>query len=328
MKGVITERSGEAEQDVVRKRRHFLRVEVVPCPIAAGRERAVVVRLAAGVLGAETGRHQRLALRAEQAPEGFPDECIGGVCVVKRIVDLDDRSGCGQEFLLEEGRQVDLADEADALRIFLFGGREFGQAGDLADLRLGQVADREQGAGKLFLRQLAEEIALVLVRVGTRQDAVEPFPVRSGAFRPAAVMPGGHIVGPEALRGLQEGVELDLTVAEDVGIGGPPGGIFGEHLVHDALAVGFGKVHEIEGNADLARNQFRHETVFLPLAVAVQSRVGVMPVLHEHGEYVVPLLLEQQGRDAGIDASGKSYANFHGDAKIGICRDFRNFYYL
>ena len=126
-------------------------------------------------------------------------------------------------------------------------------------------------------------------------------------------MARGHVVRAELLRRLQEGVELDLAVAEDVRVGRAALGVFVEHIVHDALAVLLAQVDEIEGDTDLAGHHLGHEAVFLPLAVAVQGPLRVVPVLHEHGKHVVALLLEQPGSHAGVHASGKSYTNLHLD---------------
>ena len=134
-------------------------------------------------------------------------------------------------------------------------------------------------------------------------------------------MTRGHAVGPEPPRGLQEGVEFDLAVAEHVRVGGAAPRVFVEHIVHHALPVLLAQVDEIEGDTDLSRDHFRHEALLFPFAVAVQGALGVVPVLHEHREHVVPLPLEQQGGYAGVHASGKSHANFHSRAKIRNWQD-------
>ena len=131
-------------------------------------------------------------------------------------------------------------------------------------------------------------------------------------------MAGGDEIGAEALGGGEEGVELDLAVAEDVRIGRPPAGVFVEHVVHDPLPIRPGQVHEIERNADLAGHQLSDEPVLLPLAVAVERRVGVVPVLHEHGEDVVPLLLEEQGGHGGVHSPAETDADLDGSVRIRL----------
>jgi hypothetical protein len=163
-----------------------------------------------------------------------------------------------------------------------------------------KVTDWEHRLGKLVLVELAQEIALVLARVHPRQQTV-------GAVRsllPAAVVAGGHAIGPQTGGGLQEGIELDFPIAEDIGIGRAAAGIFIEHVIHHAGPVLLAQVHEIERNADFAGHHLGHEAVFFPLAVTVQGPFRVVPVLHEHGKNIVALLLKQQSRDGRIHTSG------------------------
>ena len=122
--------------------------------------------------------------------------------------------------------------------------------------------------------------------------------------------------------GLEESVELDLAVAENIRVWGAAGGIFIEHIVHHPLAVFLGKVHEVERDADLAGDQFRHETVLLPFTVAVQRRVRVVPVLHKHSEHVIPLLLQQQSGDTGVNTSRKTNADFHNLLLLSLIGDY------
>ena len=183
----------------------------------------------------------------------------------------------------------------------LFVGRRqvgFGRQGPY--LLLEQVTDGEHRLGKLVLVELAQEIALVLARVHPRQQTV-------GAVRsllPAAVVAGGHAIGPQTGGGLQEGVELDFPIAEDIGIGRAAAGIFIEHVIHHAGPVLLAQVHEIERNADFAGHHLGHEAVFFPLAVTMQGPFRIVPVLHEHGKNIVALLLKQQSRDGRIHTSG------------------------
>ena len=124
-------------------------------------------------------------------------------------------------------------------------------------------------------------------------------------------MPGRHHIRAHLLRHAQESIELDFTVAEHVGIGSPALGILVEHIIDDALAVLLAEIHEVEGYANLAGDDFSHVLVLLPLAVAVQGSVGIVPVLHKHSEHVVALLFEQQSGNAGVNASRKAYTNLH-----------------
>ncbi len=65
--------------------------------------------------------------------------------------DFVDVAGFYFELLLKKDRQIDLADETDALRILAFGRSELHLLGDASHFGFEQVADRKQRPGKLFL---------------------------------------------------------------------------------------------------------------------------------------------------------------------------------
>ena len=96
------------------------------------------------------------------------------------FVVADDFAGGGDEFAggvgevlvllvevgLEEGVVVAAGDEADLLRVGLGGDVEAGFGGHLADGGLLHLAEGEEGAGELVLREAEEEVGLVLGVVG------------------------------------------------------------------------------------------------------------------------------------------------------------------
>ena len=165
------------------------------------------------------------------------------------------------------------------------------------------MPNREHGPGQLLLIQLTQEITLVLARIHALKYAVHGAAVIGLKLILAAIVSGCDHIGPQLEGCVQECVELYLTVAQDIRIGGPTLLILREHVIHHAAAVLITKVNKMERNAYLLGNHLGHQTVLLPLAVSVQRALGVMPVLHEHGKNVTALLLEQQGRYAGVNAS-------------------------
>ena len=217
----------------------------------------------------------------------------------------------GLELLLQEHRQVDLAHKADALRILFLGAGQTRLACDGPHFGLGKMTYREERPAQLLLIELAEKVALVLVAVGTRQQSVHCLAVGAGKLVLLAVVTRGHHVGAQPHGMVEEGVELDLAVAEDVGVGGAARLVLAEHVVHHPLAVFAAKVHKVERDADLLGHHAGHREFLLPLAVTVQGPRGVVPVLHEYGEHIGPLLLQKQGSHARIDPSGQTNCDFH-----------------
>ena len=119
----------------------------------------------------------------------------------------------------------------------------------------------------------------------------------------AAVVPSGHIVGTELLSCLEETVELNLAVAENVGVGGSPCSILIEHIVHNAMTIIVAKVDKMKGYAKFASHGLGIETVVHPRAVAFEDARGVGPVAHKESRHIVALLLKQVGGHAGINTS-------------------------
>ena len=93
---------------------------------------------------------------------------------------------------------------------------------------------------------------------------------------------------------LQKCIELDFTIAEHIRVRSPALGILVEHVIDHALTIFITQVNEIERDTDFPRDHLGHEPVFFPLAVSMQSTLRIMPVLHEHGKYVITLLLQKQ----------------------------------
>ena len=215
------------------------------------------------------------------------------------------------------------------------GGWKIRLLGECTDFAFQKAAYGEHRLRKLLLRQLAQEITLVLARIHALKDAVNRLALRTGNARTrlplrdvagpfarrgkrllAAVMPCGDHVGPHLLRHAKERIKLDLTIAKHIRIRSAAARILVEHIIHHALAVLLAKIHEIEWNAQLAGRHLRHELILLPLAVPVERRIRIMPILHEHREHVVALTLQQQRRNPGVHSARKSHADLHNPAKI------------
>ena len=116
-------------------------------------------------------------------------------------------------------------------------------------------------------------------------------------------MSGSDHVGSEFAGSLQKSVELDFPVAQDIGVGGAALRVLVEHIVHHPFPVLLAQVNEIERDADFPGDHLGYELVFFPLTVTVKGSFCVMPVLHEHGKYVIALPLEKQSGHTGVHAS-------------------------
>ena len=92
---------------------------------------------------------------------------------------LVDISPLGSQFLLQEDRQIDLSDKTDPLRILALGRGQFLFGSQTSHLGLQQMADRKDGPRQLLLRELTQEITLILVGIDPGQQTVDGRPVGS-----------------------------------------------------------------------------------------------------------------------------------------------------
>ena len=227
------------------------------------------------------------------------------------------RPGSGRQVLRQEFAEVALADETDAGRVLLRGGRQAGVGGHAAHVGLDQFAQREQGRCQLRLAELVQEIALVLAAVGGAQQLPGAI-----LFANPGVMAGGDEVGAQFTGGVEEMLELDLAVAQHVGVRRAPGGVFGEEMLEHAGPVFIGEIAEMDRQAQPAADRDRVAAVVLGAAVAA-AVVG--PVAHEQPGHAAVrvgqgVLAQQQGRDRGIDAAGHAdddAGSRHGVAALG-----------
>ena len=179
---------------------------------------------------------------------------------------------------------VDLAEEADALRVFALRVNQVLLLGDAAHLVLVHAADGEDGFLQLPVIDLRQEVRLVFHGVGAGGEpfaAVDNFGLR-------IVARGYEVVVATAL--FVECAKLDQAVAHHVGIGRKAG----PHLVHrvfgDLLPIFLVAVDYFEAAAVAARHGGGHFEVLLRRAVPLLGffrtnlnvkAIGLKPLLHK-----------------------------------------------
>ena len=164
---------------------------------------------------------------------------------------------------------VDVAEEADALRVLAVGIDEMLALGDLAHLVLHIMADGEEGLGELPVVDLGKEVGLVLHGIGR---GGEPLAALVIVFGLGIVAGGDEVVLMAFL--LVEGAELDEAVAHHVGIGREAG----LHLLHGVARhlapVFLVAVDDLDGAAVLPGHGGGHLEVFLGGAVPLLLLLG------------------------------------------------------
>ena len=116
------------------------------------------------------------------------------------------------------------ADKTDARRILLLRVRQRQLFGDLAHLRLRDFTERKQGFRQLRLVQTVQEVALVLAGVDGFQQFIASSVRRRLAY--ARVVAGGDQVGAQGHGVVEEGLELDFSVAQHVRVRRTAGLVF------------------------------------------------------------------------------------------------------
>ncbi|CFO27059.1 Uncharacterised protein [Bordetella pertussis] len=203
-----------------------------------------------------------------------------------------DGPGFARQVAIEELAERPLADEADAGRVLLGRVVQPDLVGDAPHLGLAQFTQRKQGARQLHLVEAMQEIALVLgVVQGLEQLVARPGRRLDGAH--PGIVPGGDMLGAQRHGVVQEGLELDLGVAQHVGIGRAAGRVLAQELGEHPVLVFGGKIDVFELDADQVGDAGRVQQVLARRAVF--GIVVVFPVLHEQADDLIALLLEQPG---------------------------------
>ena len=160
------------------------------------------------------------------------------------------------KLLLQENWQVHFANKADSLRILSGSAWQPCLCSQSAHLRLWQITYREESPGELFLTQLAEKIALILIFVRAGNKAVEFASTAIQILLLSAIVPCGNIVCSKGNRLLQKGIKLYLSVAKHIGIRSSAVLVLIKHIVHHPFAVYIAQIHKVEGYSNLFGHHF------------------------------------------------------------------------
>ncbi len=216
--GSASWRRGASSDRVIRRRPgdpvQLLRVDDRPVE-----QRMVVAlhddeRVARVILARDEPRQVAAFLRpADPQPLPLAERVVGETVMAPddRAVRRFDRPRCPRQILRQEVAKRPLADEADARRVLLGPGRNAFAARDRAHFPLRHFPERKQHRRELLLRQLVQEVALVLGRV----EGLQQLDSRAAPAHPRIVT-GRDVVGTQRARMVEEGAELDLAVAQHV----------------------------------------------------------------------------------------------------------------
>ncbi len=232
---------------------------------------------------------------AVQAPVPAEDPALG----------VDDVSGAVLDVVFEESVDVHVAEEADALAVFLGGVGQAVPPGQFAHLGFFEFADGEERPADLFLPDHGQEIGLVLVPVHAFQQVLAAIRIRCFAH----VVPGGDAVEALGQGVLLENAELHLAVAHDVGVRGDPVLIALDEVVDDLFAVFVDQIDDLVVDPQVCGDRARILDVLLGGAVG-QRHFLVHPGADVGAGHVVAPLFQAKSRHGAVHAAGEGHQNF------------------
>jgi hypothetical protein len=160
-----------------------------------------------------------------------------------------------------------------------------------------------------------QEVGLVLV-------GIERFAQHRTVRRllDARVVAGGETPRTETRGVLEADAELDLAIAENVGVGSATRAILAQEIFEHARPILFGEADAMQGDAELERGCARVLEVLCAGAVGVV----VVPVAHVEPMDVVARAPEQQRGHGGVDAArhadDDAFVRVHGADCSGTAR--------
>ena len=230
---------------------------------------------------------------AELQPAALPEGVVHQPDMLPDFLPVrgEDAPRSGGKVLLQKFAEVALADETDARAVLLARGGEPLARGDRAHFGFLHAAERKEHVCKLRLRHLVEEVRLVLARVRGFQKKVPLLRMRD-----AAVMPRRNAVRTQLFRIRAEGAELDLAVAQHVGVGRPARLVLGEEVREHALAVLLREIDGVIRHAELVA----HPLYVLEVLLGGAGAALLLPVDHEQAHDVIALFFEQESGDGAV----------------------------
>src|SRR6266404_9484097 len=217
------------------------------------------------------------------------------------------------EIGFEKALIVAAGDEADFLRIGLFGNHQLVLAGKFAHLRLCHAAEREQSAAQLLLRKAEEEVRLVFGLVGW---ALQQPAVNLLVKDDLGIMAGCDFVGANLLRHNKKLVKLQVIVAETAGDRCTPGKILLDERTHHIALKALFVIDHVVGDANGLGNAASIVDIVDRTAAAldgfghafVSGETALVPELHGQADDVVASGTQHGRDDRGVNSSR------HGDS--------------
>jgi hypothetical protein len=162
--------------------------------------------------------------------------------------------------------------------------RQPGRAGAPTHLALVDLAEREEGGIELLRRDRVQEVGLVF-------GGVDGFVQLRAALAVDAprVVPGGEALGTQAPSMGQTDAELDLAIAQHIGVRCAASAMLGEEVREHLTAILGREIHLVQGDAEFAT----HGAGVLEILCGGAVGVILVPIRHEQAFDLVTLLTQR-----------------------------------
>jgi hypothetical protein len=218
---------------------------------------------------------------------------------------VHDRAGASRNARVEERGPTAAGDEAHVHALGLVSGAQPERCRLRADLRLRELADRQEGARELVRPEHVQHVRLVLGPIRAAEQ-----PRRASGAIDARMVAGGEVVEAEQACPLQQGAELDHAVALDTRVGCGALRVRAHIRIHHAVSKRRGVVEHVVGDPELGGDP----ACVLDVGHAATAGIGLAaPELQRDARDVVALA-QQQSRGYGrVDSA--AHGHEHGPAR-------------
>ena len=211
---------------------------------------------------------------------------------------IDHRARLLWQIAIQKFAERPFTDKTNPGRIFFGVISQARLGGNPAHFSLFDIRERKQHPRQLQLIQAMQKIALVFAGVCRAQQleaaAAATRATGSTAATPlahAGVMPGGDFFRAQLDGMIQKGLELDLGIAQNVGVGGAPSGVFAQKIGEHPVFIFGGKVDGLKINPHYVRCCGGIDQIFAGGAIFII--IVIFPIFHEKANDLVTRTFQQ-----------------------------------
>jgi len=183
--------------------------------------------------------------------------------------------------------------------------------GQLANFGFGHMPKRESAASHALLAQSPQHVTLVFMAIGRLLNV----PATSIGLVELGVVAGGNELAVHSVGALQQGAPLDVGVAKYARVGRAAGHVFVDKVVDDVVAKFVADIDDEVGETHVDGHFAGVVDGVEATAAGLLLRpaaIRVIPGFHGNSDNFISLLMQDHGRNGGVDAAA------HGDEYTSV----------